>query len=85
MHAPVEARVGAGQHADIAGRAFHYVEPFEVERDAHRLFRGQVVVHQRGDHQLIALHEEARHSEAQDEILAHDGFRRRGADAACPA
>ena len=73
-HAPIQADLGARQHADIARGALQHVQALEIERDAHRLFGGQVVVDQGGNHDLIALHEKARHGQAQDQVLAHDGL-----------
>ena len=50
------------------------LEPLTSSETRAVLAVGEVVVDQRGDHHLIALHEESRHHQAQYEVLAHDGF-----------
>ena len=59
--------------------------PFDVERNARGLGVRQVVVDQRGDHHLVALHEESRHHQAQNQVLAHDGLERRRCPPWCRA
>jgi hypothetical protein len=72
--APLDAGFAAAGNGDFLGLALQDVEPLDVERDTRGFGVGEVVVDQRGDHHLIALHEESRHHQAQDEVLAHDGL-----------
>ena len=79
-HAPIHLDLAAAGDVDVFRGAIDGVEAGGIERDARLLGGGQVVVDDGGDDHFIALHEEPRHDQADNQVLAHDGLERGAAD-----
>ena len=79
LHAPVHIALALGGNGHLLRLPADNIYSAHVERESYVLRRRQIVMRNHAHHRLVALAEEARRSQSDNQVLAHQHARHRSA------